>query len=68
MKRQFNKGDVIRICENGVPTSFSTNLDKDRELEVGEIFTWNPFKDSRNGIQMKVLRNEFPLEVEEIEE
>jgi hypothetical protein len=65
MKRQFAKGDLVMIWENGEPTQMSTNLDQDRELSVGDIFGWQP-RENREPIQMKVLSIEFPLSVEEL--
>lgn len=62
---KFLKGDIIMICENGEPTNMSTNLDIDRDLEIGDIFDWLPNK-KWQPIKMKVLSINFPLTVEEL--
>lgn len=66
MKRKFNKGDVIIIFENGERTNQSTNLDRDRELSVGEVFEWRVL-DKMESTKMKVLSLQFPLMVELVE-
>lgn len=43
-EKEVFKGDVILICENGEPTNLSTNIDRDIELDIGDIFNWQPNK------------------------
>lgn len=66
MRRKFRKGDVIIIYENGKQTNQNTNLDKDRELSIGEVFEWGLFE-KMEPTKMKVLSLNFPLEVEIID-
>ena len=61
---KFYKGDTMVICENGEVTSFMTNLDCDRELVKGEVFTWRANKNC--SIDYKVVQESFPIYVEEV--
>lgn len=68
MKRLINKGELILIWEEGKQTQMSCNMDIDRELENGDVFIWNPWQDNRPSPRFKVLDNQFPMAVEEIED
>lgn len=62
----IKKNTWISIFENGQQTQQSCNMDKDRELNVGDVFNWNPFKHS-GGCEFKVLSmDNFCLVVEEL--
>lgn len=65
MRKKFLKNDIMMIWEDGKPTNSNANLDQDRELEVGDIFGWQP-NTKWNPVMMKVLSIEFPLTVEEM--
>ena len=61
---KFYKGVTMVICENGEITNFMTNMDCDRELKLGETFTWHANKSY--SIEYKLVQESFPLYVEEV--
>lgn len=63
MKGKFNKGDVIVIWENGKQTNQTTNMDRDRELSVNEVFDWQN-NTKMEPTKMKVLSIRYPIDVE----
>lgn len=67
MKRNFIKGTVcIFVDENKEITNSQISLDKDRKLEVGDIFIFNEDLENFNHIPMVVVgfMDKFPLIVE----
>lgn len=67
MKRSFTKGTVcFFVNENKEITNFQISLDKDRELEIGDIFMFNEDYKNFNHIPMVVVGfvDMFPLIVE----
>lgn len=67
MRNNFKKGTLIMIVdENGKDTQWQMWLDKDRNLEKGDIFELATTKNAPL-IKMKVMSSQiFPLIVSEI--
>lgn len=67
MKKNFKKGSIcLFVNENKELTNSQISLDKDRELEVGDIFIFNEDFENFNHIPMVVVgfMDMFPLIVE----
>ena len=55
MKELIKKGTCMGIFENGEYTGCSCKMDKDRELEIGDVFIWNPWNKEGMGEKFKVI-------------
>lgn len=67
MKKEVKKGTVcFFVDENKELTNIQIDMDKDRSLEVGDIFKWNEDWENHKHIPMVVVgfMDFFPLIVE----